>query len=246
MRFDDAAEKMADNQFDREAKKQDPHVDADVPTPVRIPFRIDDAIMVRSLTNQAHIAKSRVVGAMHGKFILIMEPTARISDRLSAALDEDFLCSYFNDGTLHTFRSRYLRHLPGDIVCIDYPKEVQVRQIRKHRRIRVNIETEFTVCGTVDLFLADIADISQGGCRLILNQRVPITKGTNLSLTFNLPNEAFVSGLQTVVARISRIQNSRATEVGVSFTGPDSEISKISNFCEYCMYSGMEESPTQV
>ena len=81
-----------------------------------------------------------------------------------------------------------------------------------------------------------MADISQGGCRLILNQCAGIAKGTNLSLTFNLPNEALVSGLQTVVARMSRIENSQATEVGASFTGPDSEISKVSNFCEFCMY----------
>ncbi len=245
MRFDNAAEKMADNQFDLEAKEQDPAVDAEVSTSIRIPFRIDDAIMLRSLTNMAHIAQSRVVGAVHGKFILIIEPTARISDRLSAVLDEDFLCSYFNDGAMHSFYSKYLGRLLGDVVSIDYPKEVKVRQIRKYRRIRVNIETECTVCGAADLFFAEMADISQGGCLLLLNQRASIAKGTNLSLTFNLPNEAFIRGLQTVVVRISLIPNSQATEVGVAFTGPESEISKISNFCEFCLYFDIEESRAQ-
>jgi c-di-GMP-binding flagellar brake protein YcgR len=201
--------------------------------------------MVRSLTYSAQMARTRIIGAMHGKYILIIEPSAKINDRISVTFDGDFLCSYFNNGFMHIFHSRYLKHLTEDVVCIDYPTKVEVHQIRKYRRIRVNIETECTVCGTV-VFPAKMADISQGGCRLILNQRTGIKKETNISMTFNLPNVAFVSGLQTVVARISRIQNSRATEVGVSFTGPDSEISKISNFCEYCMYSGMEESPTQV
>jgi c-di-GMP-binding flagellar brake protein YcgR len=245
MQFDGAAKKLEGNHLEREAKGRDPLVNANVPKPIRIPFRIDDAIMLRSLANQAHIAKSRVIGAMHGKFILIMEPTARINDRLSAVLDQDFLCSYFNDGTLHTFYSRYRRHLLGDIVCIEYPREVEVRQIRKHRRIRVNIETQCTLDGTVDVFLAEMADISQGGCRLVLNERVRFVKGINLSLTFNLPNEAFVSGLQTVVARITRIQNGQATELGVSFIGPESETAKIANFCEFCMYFDLEGIPVQ-
>ncbi len=245
MRFGEAAEKMAVSQLDGEAKKLGPAIDADVPAPIRIPFRVDDAIMVRSVTNPAHIAKSRIIGAMHGKFILIMEPIAKISDRLSAVLDQDILCSYFNEGTLHTFYSRYRKYLLDDVVCIDYPQKVEVRQIRKHRRIRVNIETQCSACGTVDLFFAEMADISKGGCLLILNQHARVTKGTRLSLTFNLPNEALVSGLQTVVARITRIQNSKAIEAGVAFTGPESEISKISNFCEFCLYFDIEESRAQ-
>jgi c-di-GMP-binding flagellar brake protein YcgR len=246
MGFDNTVIKDADDQFESEGKEEDQLVDAEVVKPVRIPFRIDDAIMVRSLSNAAHMARTRIIGVMHGQYIMIMEPTAKISDRISAVLDEAFLCSYFNDGAMHIFNSRYRRHLTEDVVCIDYPTKVEVRQIRKHRRIRVNIEVECTIGGTLDVFSAEMGDISQGGARLIMNGRVPVTKGTNLDLRFNLPNEAFVSGLQVVVARISRIPNSRATEIGTSFTGPDSEISKISNFCEFCMYFDLGESQPSV
>jgi c-di-GMP-binding flagellar brake protein YcgR len=246
MRFNEAAAKMADNQSERQAQKGHQAIDTEDPGPARVPFRIDDAMMVRSLTNASHMARTRIIGAMHGKYVLIIEPTMKINDRISAVLDEDFLCSYFNEGAMHIFNSRYLRHLEVDVVSIAYPTKVEVRQIRRHRRIRVNIETKCTVSGTVDVFSTEMADISKGGCRLILNERAPITKGSNLSLAFNLPNTAFVSGLQTVVARIGRIPNSRTTEIGVSFTGPESEISKIMNFCEFCMYFDLEESPTQI
>jgi c-di-GMP-binding flagellar brake protein YcgR len=245
MQFDAAAQKIADNLVEREAKKRGPLVDADVPKPIKIPFRIDDPIMVCSLTDTRHMARTRIIGAVHGKFILITEPTTKIKDRIPAVRDRGLLCRYFNNGFIYTFHSRYRTRLRKDVVCIDYPRILEVNQLRQYPRIRVNIETECTVCGTV-VFPAKMADISQGGCRLILNKYARITKGTNLCMTLNLPNEAFVSGLQAVVVRISRIQNSRATEVGVSFTGPDSEISKISNFCEYCMSFDMEESPTQV
>ena len=102
------------------------------------------------------------------------------------------MCSYFSDGILYRFNSRYLRRLIDDIVCIEYPKEVEVRQIRRYRRIRVNIETKFVVSDTADSSFADMVDISHGGCRLVLHKCVPMTKGTALSLTFSLPNEALI------------------------------------------------------
>ena len=243
MRFDELPEMLADNRAEGEYGRRDLGDDTDAP--IRIPLKIDEGIVVHSITNTSHIAKARIIGAKAGDYVLITEPTVRINERVAAVLDKDFLCSYFCDGNLYIFHSRCRRYLTDDVMCIEYPREVEVRQIRKHRRIRVNIETQCTLDGTVDVFLAEMADISQGGCRLVLNERVRFVKGINLSLTFNLPNEAFVSGLQTVVARITRIQNGQATELGVSFIGPESETAKIANFCEFCMYFDLEGIPVQ-
>ncbi len=244
MRFDDAAEKTADDKPDPKAKTRDPTFDTEEPAPIRIPLKIDDAIVVRSLTNQAHIARTRVVGAMHGKFILILEPAVKVNERLSAVLDDEFLCSYFNDGTMHVFHSKYRKHVLDDIVCIDYPKKVEVRQIRKWRRIRVNIETQCTVRGTTDRFPAEMADISQGGCLLVTQKNAPVAKGTNLSLTFHLPNEALVSAIQATAVRVNFNPKMNARESGLVFSGPESEISKVSNFCEFCMYFDLQDTHT--
>ena len=65
-------------------------------------------------------------------------------------------------------------------------------------------------------------------------------KETKLSLTFGLPNEAFINELHAVVVRISHIKDSGATEIGMKFTGPKSELSKIENFCEFCMFFDLE------
>ena len=89
-RFDELAEKMACNRRESEAKKQDPDADAETPAATKIPFRIDDGIIARSLTNPAHIARSRIIGATQGEFILITEPTVKINDRVSAVLDQQF------------------------------------------------------------------------------------------------------------------------------------------------------------
>jgi c-di-GMP-binding flagellar brake protein YcgR len=239
MRFDELPERTADNRVEGEAGKQDPGDDTN--DPIKIPLKIDEGIVVRSLTNTAHIAKARIIGAKVGEYILITEPTVRINERVAAVLDEGFLCSYFSDGNLYIFKSRYRRYLGEDVMCIEYPRDVEVRQIRKDRRIRVNIETKLVVSDTTDSFLVDLADISRGGCRVVVNQRrIPIEKGTNLSLTFSLPNEAFINALQAVAVRISRIKDSVTTEIGLTFTGPESELSKIANFCEFCMFFDLE------
>lgn len=240
MRFDESVEGRARNLLENEAKKQSSFVDEYDARQIRIPLKIDDAIIIRSLANMAHMARSKIIGAMQGNFILVTEPTVNINDRISAVLDGGFLCSYFSEGNLYNFHSRYRKHLIENVVCIEYPKEVEVRQVRKHRRIRVNIETECVVCGMVESFFAEMGDISFGGCRLVFNDRVPMAKGTDVYLTFSLPNEAYVSKLQSVVVRFDRIKNTKTTEVGVTFSGPQSEIAKISNFCEFCMFFDLE------
>ncbi len=239
MRFRGLFETMPDNLVKGETGKRD--LDEHSQVPIRIPLKIDEGIVVRSLTNLAHIAKARIIGARVGEYILITEPTVRINERVAAVLNEGFSCSYFSDGNLYIFQSQCLKYLAPDVMSIEYPREVEVRQIRKDRRIRVNIETKLVVSDTIDPFLADLTDISRGGCRVSINQRrLPMMKGTKLSLTFGLPNEASINELQAVVVRISRIKDSVATEIGMKFTGPKRELSKIENFCEFCMFFDLE------
>ena len=239
MRFRELLETTAGNQVEGEAGKQDPGGDSYVP--IRIPLKIGEGIVLRSLTNLAHVAKARIIGAKVGEYILITEPTVRINERLAAVLDEGFSCSYFCDGNLYIFNSRCRRYLADEIMCIEYPREVEVRQIRKDRRIRVNIETKLVVSDTIAPFLGDLTDISRGGCGVSINQRhVPMMEGTNLSLTFGLPNETFINELHAVVVRMSHIKDSGATEIGLKFTGPKRELSKIENFCEFCMFFDLE------
>ena len=214
---------------------RDPGIEADSQG-VRIPLKIDDSIIVRSLHRLTRMAKSRIIGAMHGEYILITEPSVPISERYWAVLDESFLCSYFNEGLLYNFTSRYRRELMENLVCIEYPKEVEVRKIRKHRRIRVNIETKLVAEGNALPLLADMTDISPGGCRLVVDQPIQAQTGTLVTLTFSLPNEALVNEIQAAVVRTEGINGCKALEIGCAFSGPSSESSKIINFCDFCTF----------
>ena len=80
MRYEELPETVADNQVEGEAGKKD--LGDDLHVPPKIPFKIDEGIVVRSLTNTAHIAKSRIIGARAGDYVLITEPTVRINERL--------------------------------------------------------------------------------------------------------------------------------------------------------------------
>ena len=109
MRFRELLETMAENQVEGEAGKQDPGGDSYVP--IRIPLKIGEGIVLRSLTNLAHVAKARIIGAKVGEYILITEPTVRINERVAAVLNEGFSCSYFSDGNLYIFQSQCLKYL---------------------------------------------------------------------------------------------------------------------------------------
>jgi c-di-GMP-binding flagellar brake protein YcgR len=234
MRLDDGPDKIADNRLDGGVGTRNHAVDAGEVT--KIPFKIDDEIMVRSLAIAAHRTKSRIVGAIHGDFILIQEPMVVINHRFLAIFDDVFECSYFADGYRYNFLSRYRSHVLSDIVCIEYPEEVDVNQIRKHRRIKVNIETKYAALGTPKWFSADMVDISKGGCRLVMKPKEAMAKGMRALLVFKLPNEDEINDLSAVVVRSRPVRGSEATEVGLSFTGPPHELAKISSFCEFCMF----------
>jgi c-di-GMP-binding flagellar brake protein YcgR len=238
MRLEDGPDNMAGNQLDGGVKNRDPAVSAREVT--RIPFKIDDEIMISSLSIAAHRTKSKIVGAVHGDFILIQEPVVVINKRLLAIFDHVFECSYFIEGYRYKFLSRYRSHVFSDIICIEYPKEVNVHQIRKHRRIKVNIETKYAIFGTPNWFSADMVDISHEGCCLVLKSKVAITKIMRVLLVFSLPNEDVVNELRAVVVRSWPIKGGEATKVGLSLTGPPGELAKISRFCEFCMYFNLE------
>ncbi|MDR3569150.1 MAG: PilZ domain-containing protein [Syntrophobacteraceae bacterium] len=200
---------------------------------IRVPLNIGDAMVVRSPSAPARIASCKVIGAVHGRFILITEPAIKISDRVAAVLDETLLCSCLCDDYLYIFYSRYRNRLMEDIVAIEYPREVEIRRIREHTRVKVDIETRVTL-GDGQSVAAKMTDISRGGCRLTFSQRVRATKGSSLGLTFELPNDVTVEKIEAVVAKIKQVE--RITETGLTFSGQHKEIVKVRDFCEFCRF----------
>ncbi|MFZ2448042.1 MAG: PilZ domain-containing protein [Syntrophobacteraceae bacterium] len=205
-----------------------------------LPLSIGGELVIRSISNPLYRTRSKVVGAVHGEYILIKEPVVVINERLTSAIEGDFMCSYFDSGWLYTFRTRCGQRVLKDVICVDYPGELEVKQIRKHRRIRVNIETEFMGPGSATPFPADMKDISHGGCCLGFQPMVAMIQGMYGLLTFSLPNEQMVRKLKCQIMSVKNFRSRDLTEAGVRFIGPASELDKISAFCEFCMFFELE------
>jgi hypothetical protein len=88
MRLAGGSDNLAGNRYDNNLEKGTTNVEFSEVT--RIPFKIDDEIMIRSMAVAAHRTKTTVVGAVHGDFILILEPIMKVNRRLQAVFDGSF------------------------------------------------------------------------------------------------------------------------------------------------------------
>ncbi|MCE5334681.1 MAG: PilZ domain-containing protein [Desulfobacteraceae bacterium] len=206
----------------------------------RLPLEIGDEMVIRSQTTPALRTKTTVLGALHGEYIIIKEPVVPINKRISSCIEGAFTCYYFKNEYLYTFLGECRKTLIDDIICIYYPKLIEVKQVRKHRRIRVNIEVEFFLEDASESILGDMLDISQGGCRVVLNTLAPLRKGACGRLTFNLPNDEHVEEIQCTAMSVKATEDYATTEIGMCFAGPPLQLEVIAKFCEFCLYFDIE------
>jgi c-di-GMP-binding flagellar brake protein YcgR len=205
-----------------------------------LPLEIGGDLTIRSLVNIAHKIDTKIIGAVQGEYILIKEPILPINERLSAVFESYFTCSYFNSGYVYKFQSKQRQRFGGDLISIDYPHVAEIIQIRKHRRIKVNIETELTSTELRLPLTGDMVDISAGGCCLLFSSSTRLIKGKDVYLEFDLPDDQKVKGLKSRVMSIKRGKSPDTVEVGLSFLDPPSECDKVSDFCEFCMFFDLE------
>jgi hypothetical protein len=167
------------------------------------------------------------------EFIMIENPVFAISDNITAIVEEDFLIAYLYDGYLFTFKSRFNKKLIRNIICIDYPENFEVEQLRKEHRVRVNLEAALCIS---DLELSGhVRDISETGCSFELPKIISLFRGLGLIATFTLPNDILIKDLQCTITIVKYNQIHRKTEIGATFSGPAGEISKIKELVNFCM-----------
>jgi c-di-GMP-binding flagellar brake protein YcgR len=199
----------------------------------KIPFQLGSEILLRSSSNPSHKAKSKVIGVLEKEFIMIENPVFAISDNITAIVEEDFLIAYLYDGYLFTFKSRFNKKLIRNIICIDYPENFEVEQLRKEHRVRVNLEAALCIS---DLELSGhVRDISETGCSFELPKIISLFRGLGLIATFTLPNDILIKDLQCTITIVKYNQIHRKTEIGATFSGPAGEISKIKELVNFCM-----------
>jgi c-di-GMP-binding flagellar brake protein YcgR len=197
-----------------------------------IPFQLGSDLVLKSISNPAHKAKTTIYGAVPGQMIIIEEPLFSLCNRV-AGLSEELVCAYLHGKHLLTFKSNFVRRLFKNVIGIAYPGEVERVQIRSSMRIPVNIETE-VVLGTGDETIsARVADISEGGCLLELPDSIQTQSGSRFNISFTLPDDQGIDNLACVVMRVRHLTDKAM--VGVRFSGPAQATMKIGKFCKLCV-----------
>jgi c-di-GMP-binding flagellar brake protein YcgR len=199
----------------------------------KIPFQLGAEILLRSPSNPSHKAKSKVIGVLEKEFIMIVDPVFAISDYITAIVEDNLMVAYLHEGYLFTFKSRFNKKLLNDIICIDYPQDFQVEQMRKEVRVKVNLEAKLAIN---DLNISGfVKDISESGAFFELPKIISTFKGIKFTATFTLPNDETIKDLQCEIMSVRYNQIHRKTGIGVSFSGPVEETSKIRELVRFCM-----------
>lgn len=213
----------------------------------RLPVVIETEIHIRSVEVKTLHAKSRMLGARHGDFILIEEPVYQISERLASPIFGEVLCWFFHEGDIYRFATRIREGLGTGLTLLDYPEHFQVESIRNSHRIQVNIETRLYLgpesWEAVDLQKrrgpedrGTIVDISEGGCRLRVPMLTHAVRNMTCWLEFVLPDNQPIGGLRCKVCNVQYQKIRKSMEMGLQFVGPPDQISMIRSFCSYCMF----------
>ncbi len=208
----------------------------------KLPLVIGQEVVIKSLldSRSPHRAKSSLIGAKHGEFIIVDEPIIRISDRIVSIVRGPVHCWFLKDGIKYSFESFILKKLDDGLTFIDYPKYFDVERLRKYERVKVNLETRFKIDDQKEFHKGSILDISQGGCMLKTDSLVIIPKQSKLTLSFVLPNDRVVNNIKGIARNVSYNRMKQTTEVGVQFTGPKSEVAKVAEFCYMCQFFKVE------
>jgi c-di-GMP-binding flagellar brake protein YcgR len=202
----------------------------------RLPLEIGSPIFIQSLENKSVKARSTVIGARHGDFIIIENPVVHFSDRLFSKLSGSISCHYLHEGDLYEFMSTIRYYGKEDFAVIEYPPEFRLSQLRKHHRIYVNIEAMLRVPRERESFKGILTDISSGGCQVNVSTILFLTKGTECFLSFTLPDNTLIDSIKSIIRNIKIDKRNNSTEVGFEFFQDQEQLQSITRFCRFCMF----------
>jgi c-di-GMP-binding flagellar brake protein YcgR len=202
----------------------------------KLPLVINAELFIESMDYKPARARSKILGARHGDFIIIDDPILQFSDRLFTKLTGRIHCSYMHEGEVYDFLSTVRKHMADSFSLIDYPQTFQQTKLRAHLRINVNIETRLMVGQEQDGLKVTMTDISAGGCKLTISYLYGVAIDTPCGLSFTLPDNRDIVNLRGTIRNVRMMKLQKRTEIGVSFLETGTELDKIASFCHFCSF----------
>jgi c-di-GMP-binding flagellar brake protein YcgR len=202
----------------------------------KLPIVVDTELFIQSIEHKLVRVNSRILGARHRDFIIIEHPVLQFSNRLSSEVSGRIQCKFILNGDSYDFYSRVREHSNAGFSLIDYPLIFEQTSLRANQRISVNIETHFAIENKRDLITVIMADISAGGCKLVIPWLSAVTPDTLCTLNIPLPHGKVVENLRGRTRQVQMLKLAKRTELGVMFLEPASELEKVASFCQFCSF----------
>lgn len=200
----------------------------------KLPLALGQEIIIRSREREYFQLNSKVLGARVGEFILVDSLILEMNDRLFVRLQGDIKCSSILHGNAYLFDSQVLDTIAYDLSLIRYPKSYEVKSLRQHTRVRINLTTVLSLEGVDTPYRGQLLDLSDGGCRLMVDKVFYVDTKMRCSLDFTLPNGQGVQSLTASIRSINVSKLRRTTDLGLQFMGPREQVEKVGCFCEFC------------
>jgi c-di-GMP-binding flagellar brake protein YcgR len=159
--------------------------------------------------------RSKLVGLLHDRFLIILTP------RLSGAGNDIFqgkqiVVKCLARGCVYSFQSDVISQVnsPARLLFLSYPAVVSKTDLRKTPRFPTGVPAEVYLAGKS--VPAVVADISQGGCKVLLKGNLAkLAAGDRLSIGFLVSELSPLSSAEVVVKNCQ--VRSGQTEIGCSF-----------------------------
>jgi c-di-GMP-binding flagellar brake protein YcgR len=202
-----------------------------------VPFILGTPLKIRSMADPTLKTVALLVGVIPKLAILVENPIfSSETEKITGRVGGDILCVYMHEGAVYRFKTRFGQNLIHNVVCIDYPPKIEMQNLRRHRRVRVELEAVGAIGEDGRLINGIITDISEGGCCLDLPGLILVERGMPVCLTFLLPTDDEIEDLNCTIMNVRTIPSEKKTIAGMSFNGPASEMAKINKFSEMCLY----------
>ncbi len=191
-------------------------------------MKVGTTLNIRIAGSQRRLT-SEVIGVVEGKYLIIRMPPLQSMGDVTRVLynRKTIIIRYLHKGAVYGFKSRisHFINAPGKLIFIDYPKKIENRNLRAHKRIDCYLPANVKVAdNTIGV---TIADISRGGCKVTVEKlKIENSSGllevdNEIGVSFQLPG---VEKMLTATGKEKYIkEDTDNVSIGVEFNNMDNE-----------------------
>jgi hypothetical protein len=112
----------------------------------------------------------KLIGIREGKYLIISSPKITNKNHLKSDVDSNFplnsklILRSLSGGTIYGFESTVIKviHEPDVLIFIEYPNEIEIYNLRKEKRVKINIPAKVII--SKKSYSVTMINLSNNGC----------------------------------------------------------------------------------